>query len=453
MAVAVDWGLMAAGVAAVPPLLVLVATFPVLLVASAPAAYLLLTRHQTNHKKKNRTQQKGEEEDDDDKSPPSIHIIITGGSSGIGLGVARHALALAQIAEKNKNKTAKHHRIQKVTLLARDRTKLEKARSELQALNASVQVRAMSVDVSDYAALQRAATTLFDTVGGDPKVKTPTTKGKTDDSADPTSSSSSSPSGESTVSCSRVLLFCCAGEAHPQYFAKLHPDIFLQQIQVNQLGCTYAAHVFVPHLLQAKHGGTICFCSSAAGQVGVFGLAAYSPTKFAIRGLAEALHSELLDTNVHVQVAFPPDTDTPGFVKENETKPPECHAISATLKLANPNIVGKSMLESALQSNPPFQIYFDFDGFLLSTLTCGFGPVTTFFDAWVQVSGLSTIVRWVALLYLRSWHSIIRRCRSDGISHENANKVNKDKQGVVTMEKKDTTEKSGAAGGTATKTA
>lgn len=48
-----------------------------------------------------------------------------------------------------------------------------------------------------------------------------------------------------------------------------------------------------------------------------------------MRGLADCLRSELLGVpGLSVHVAYPPDTDTPGYAAENATKPPECHAAS-----------------------------------------------------------------------------------------------------------------------------
>ena len=81
--------------------------------------------------------------------------------------------------------------------------------------------------------------------------------------------------------------------------------------------------VIAPHMA-SNGGGTIVLTSSAAGQVGIYGYTAYTPTKFALRGFAESLLMELAPFDVHVQIAFPPNTDTPGFEKENKFKMEEC---------------------------------------------------------------------------------------------------------------------------------
>jgi 3-dehydrosphinganine reductase len=43
--------------------------------------------------------------------------------------------------------------------------------------------------------------------------------------------------------------------------------------------------------------------SSGAGIVGVFGYTPYSPTKFALRGLAESLRGELVRDKIAVSIA------------------------------------------------------------------------------------------------------------------------------------------------------
>jgi 3-dehydrosphinganine reductase len=350
-------GLIIAGALSLPSLLVVIVTIPLLLVLSAPAAYLLMTRHRPRSRSPDGVSKQADD---------PYHVIITGGSSGIGLAIATCSMGLTSKA------------VSKVTLIARNVDMLDAARCQVQQVDESIPVQAVSVDVTDYKAVQEAA---FGKLFG---------PGKQD----------------------RVLLFCCAGVAVPERFDQLHPDVFLQHVQLNQLGCMHVAHAFLPYM----SSGTICLCSSAAGQVGVFGYTAYSPTKFALRGYAEALHAELIDTSIHVQVAFPPDTDTPGFAVENSRKPKECHLISSTLNLAKPETIGSMMLSSAMARHPPFQVYFDFDGFLLSSLTCGFSPATSFLDTWVQLSGLMTLGRWISLFYLHMWHAIIRQCRTERTS-------------------------------------
>jgi 3-dehydrosphinganine reductase len=65
--------------------------------------------------------------------------------------------------------------------------------------------------------------------------------------------------------------------------------------------------------------------SSIAGMVPFIGYASYAPTKAAVVSFCDVLRNEFADvSNIHIHCCFPPDMDTPGFAKENETKPIEC---------------------------------------------------------------------------------------------------------------------------------
>jgi len=354
----------------VPALLVLVATVPIVAVLSLPAAFLLCHRKRKGHEP--RSSDDGSRSDDDDDA---THVIVTGGSSGIGLAIAREA--------------ARTPCVRKITVIARNQERLNAARDSIlgerdatgDANSNNLQVHALSIDVTDPEALKEAASAkVFDHQQKNKKLTT-----------------------------MRTLLFCCAGEPLPAYFEDVPSSMYAHLAAVNQLGCIYAVQAFLPYVKR----GTVSLCSSAAGLVGVFGYTAYSPTKFALRGFAECLHAELGDRPIHVQVAYPPDTSTPGFEKENLIKPEETRLVSEAGGLAQPEDVGRIMLRSAMRPSPPFAVYFDFDGFVLSTLTAGFSPVSTWLDAVAQLCGLVTIFRWVSLFYLQVWSAMIRRCRSE----------------------------------------
>ena len=65
--------------------------------------------------------------------------------------------------------------------------------------------------------------------------------------------------------------------------------------------------------------------------MGIYGYTAYSASKFALRGLAEALHHELIGHNIFVSLVFPPDTDTPGLAKGEQAIEPMHWNIHLTL--------------------------------------------------------------------------------------------------------------------------
>ena len=62
-------------------------------------------------------------------------------------------------------------------------------------------------------------------------------------------------------------------------------------MDVNYLGSVYVTRAVISSM-KRREAGRIVFVSSQAGQLGVYGYCPYSPTKFALRGLAEALQME-----------------------------------------------------------------------------------------------------------------------------------------------------------------
>jgi 3-dehydrosphinganine reductase len=57
---------------------------------------------------------------------------------------------------------------------------------------------------------------------------------------------------------------------------------------------------------------------------------------------------ELIGTGIRLTLAFPPDTDTPGFEKEQLTKPNETKLISGSGGLHSPDEIGKKIIHDAM---------------------------------------------------------------------------------------------------------
>lgn len=213
------------------------------------------------------------------------HVIITGGSSGIGLETARLLAA----------------RGSRLSLLARGKYRLETAAEELRAAGAQVQTRA--VDVADAVGVTKALAEL----------------GPCD------------------------VLISCAGLARPGRFLELPDDAFRQMIEVDYFGTLNVLRAVVPGMVERGQGSVVAV-SSATALLGIYGYSAYGPAKFAVRGLMESLRAELRPHGVHVGVVFPPDVDTPQLAEENQWKPAETFAISGTVKPLPPSVVAQAIV-------------------------------------------------------------------------------------------------------------
>lgn len=217
------------------------------------------------------------------------HVVVTGGSSGIGRAFVRSVVSRGAA----------------VSVLALDDRYLAETASELTTTGARHVV--LATDVADAgsvaAAVARATTAL----------------GPCD------------------------VLLTCAGIAHPGYFEQLDDVVFRRTMEIDYFGTLYAVRAVVPAMLERRRGSVVGI-SSTAGLVGVFGYSAYSPPKFAVRGLLEVLRVELSPRGIHVGCVCPPDTDTPQLAYENQYKPAETFAISGAIKPFTPERVAGSIV-------------------------------------------------------------------------------------------------------------
>jgi len=118
---------------------------------------------------------------------------------------------------------------------------------------------------------------------------------------------------------------------------------FEHVMAVNYLGSVYCARAVLP-AMRARRRGYVCFVSSGAALIGVYGYSVYAPTKFALRGLADVLRSELKQDDVRVSIVYTPDTDTPMLQEEIACAPPETRAISAAAGLWTADAVARATL-------------------------------------------------------------------------------------------------------------
>ncbi|KAK3868401.1 hypothetical protein Pcinc_026205 [Petrolisthes cinctipes] len=285
--------------------------------------------------------------------------MITGGSSGIGLSVAH------DVARRGAS----------VTLVARNVSRLEKAQREVELtmskLSTDGKVQFFSSDISG-------------------SVKNITEMVKNAEAS------------QGPV----YMLINCAGFARAQKFEDLSPDLMKQMLEVNFTGPMVLTQEVVRGMKVQQEGGVVVFVSSQAGLLGLYGFSAYSASKAAIVRAAEALHMELKPHNISVTVCYPPDTDTPGFVEENQTKPIETKLISEAAGLFKPEEVAKKLVDDSLCG--AWSSTVGLEGFMLTTLCTGMGPITDAASFMAQVF-LSGLFRSVSAFYLWSFTRIVER--------------------------------------------
>jgi 3-dehydrosphinganine reductase len=217
---------------------------------------------------------------------------VTGGSSGIGLACAE--LLAARGAE--------------VVIFARGREQLERALNEIERNRVSEKQRflAVQLDVSQHAqAISLLSKTVVDFGSPD-------------------------------------ILINSAGVSHPQRFEDIPYAKFDEIVRINLNGTWNTVSILLPYM--KERGGFIVNVSSVAGYIGIFGMTAYSASKFAVIGFSEALRSELKRFNITVSVLCPPDVDTPMLERAEKIKPEETKAISSAASIMEPLDVARDVI-------------------------------------------------------------------------------------------------------------
>jgi 3-dehydrosphinganine reductase len=221
------------------------------------------------------------------------HVLLTGGSSGIGLALARQLTA----------------RGASLWLVARNGEKLEAVRKELQAAAAdpAQKVGCTAADVAAEAQARNAAEQAAQTLGP------------------------------------LDILINNAGTSHPGYFLDMDMKIFRDTMETNYYGTLNMIRAAAPEMIR-RGKGHIVNVSSAAAFLALFGYSSYAPTKSAVRGLSDALRYELKPLGVRVTLVMPPDTDTPSLAREKTVRPKELEILSGSGTVYPPEKVARDIL-------------------------------------------------------------------------------------------------------------
>jgi len=249
--------------------------------------------------------------------------LITGGSSGIGLALAK---ALLQDGLD-------------VCILARDEEKLDRAKSQLSSYKKveNQTIQTLSCDVTDYEVLNASLNQW------------------TEENSLPD------------------MVINSAGVTYPGYFQELDVNIFHWLMDVNFFGTLHVIKSLIPMMI-ARGSGKIVNISSQAGFIGVFGYSAYSASKYAVRGLSEVLRAELKPLGIQVSIVFPPDTQTPQLDFEAPLKPIETKEIAGSSSVMTADAVADAILKGV--SKGRYVILPGLEGKLFYRLTNILGNLT-----------------------------------------------------------------------------
>ncbi len=238
------------------------------------------------------------------------HILITGGSSGIGLHIAK------KLATSPSN----------LSILSRSLKNLRNAKTTLDEVkHPDTRIHLITGDVSDQENLAKAL---------------------------------------SSIEVEVDVLIHSAGIGLAKEHSKTVEQDYKDIMNCNLQGAINITRAILPAMRQ-RNKGRIIYLSSVAALIGIYGYTAYSASKFALEGFLQSLRNELSGTGVYISAVYPPDVKTPMYEKENLTKP------LITRKLSGGTLLTPEYVASYIIQKIPSKKYRLFPGWT-TKLNCFF---------------------------------------------------------------------------------
>ncbi|KAK3998207.1 NAD(P)-binding protein [Cladorrhinum sp. PSN332] len=302
-------------------------------------------------------------------------VLITGGSSGLGLSAAK------QLAAKGAN----------VIIVARDIAKLKTADEEIRDSARSKTTQRFHHIVADVTSPDACSAVI----------------------AKATRWNNNSPPD---------VVWCCSGSAHPSLFIDTPIDQFQKMMDSNYLSCVYMAHAILNAWLRPESSPSpssesrhLIFTASFVSFFSFAGFTPYSPSKAAIRSLADSLsqemnlyaaaHPELPAVRVHT--VFPATMPTRSLIEENKVKTDLTKSLEEGDQVLTPDECARRAikgLESGRELVPTSGIIHAVMTSMLGGSVRG-GFVRGFLDTmlgWVVIL-VMVFVRWDMDKKVRSW--------------------------------------------------
>ncbi|KAH8716164.1 3-ketodihydrosphingosine reductase gsl-3 [Beauveria bassiana] len=217
------------------------------------------------------------------------------------------------------------------------------------------------------------------------------------------------------------IVWCIAGISVPKLFVETDAASLRQQMDINFHGTADMAHTILRAWLapdnnnnnnnnnseQPKH---LIMTASATAFYTIPGYAAYAPSKWALRGLADTLSQEVLlyPQDVRVHIVFPGTILSPGFEVEERTKP----EITKKLEAADPKQTPDEVARAAIRGLEAghFMVVVNWLGHLMR-----FGVIGgSFRNSWI----IDTLGAWlVPLIWIFVQYDQVSTVRNYGRKH------------------------------------
>ena len=268
-------------------------------------------------------------------------VVITGGSSGVGLSLAQESL----------NRGAG-----KVVLIARNKAKLNAAKESLKSTSEQ-EIITVSADL----------TKVDDVVSAFNEIRNHMEK--------------------------IDFLFVNAGSAQPQLLKDMTYDDIESQTNVNFTSAFLTMKAALPFLGEGSHvnfSGSICSIYTFSGYAG------YGSAKFALRGLGDTLRNEFKHTGIKIHFSIISSVDTPGYKVECLRKPLSCRKIEGTCTLFKPDYIASMIFQGIDRGD--YYITMELLSYIILEINYGIEPSNNFFLQ-LLVAPLIPIFRLGALIY------------------------------------------------------
>ena len=126
-------------------------------------------------------------------------------------------------------------------------------------------------------------------------------------------------------------------------FVKTTDELLKRVFDVNVFGVVRTIRPFVPAMI-ARGSGRILIVSSVVGKRGIPSYSAYSASKFALHGMADAIRPELCGTGVSLGIVCPSSTTTEFEEKKIREGPPQ---IKVRVQKHSADSVGRALVRMA----------------------------------------------------------------------------------------------------------